>query len=114
MLGTANAAALILGGCLTIVGYRSCGHYGTFPFATVMMAAFARIVAMINIGIAQEASAKTILQSQEVSVDAAIYQERRVIDSDTLSFIYFPKIMEKIVYLLNFSNSRIDTSIGCR
>ncbi|XP_062170601.1 uncharacterized protein LOC133876341 isoform X2 [Alnus glutinosa] len=82
VLGLSNAGVVLLGGFLVILDYRSCDWRHVFPFAAVSLTAGIRIVAMVPSGIAQEATAKTILESPAESspavLDAVIRHERRM------------------------------------
>lgn len=82
VLGLSNAVVVLLGGFLVILAYRSCDRRHVFPFVAVLLTAGIRIVAMVPSGIAQEATAKTILESPANSspavLDTVIRHERRV------------------------------------
>ncbi|XP_048127267.1 uncharacterized protein LOC115739131 isoform X2 [Rhodamnia argentea] len=79
VLGVSNAAVVILGCCLLLISFPSCGPRQTLPFAAVTLAAAVRILAMVRTGIAQEATATTVLESSHSAVvDAVIRQERRM------------------------------------
>lgn len=82
ILGLSNAVVVLLGGFLVILAYPSCDHRYFWPFVAVSFAAVVRIVAMVHSGIAQEATAMTILQSPSDNsanvVDAVLRLERRV------------------------------------
>ncbi|XP_059447709.1 uncharacterized protein LOC132179091 isoform X4 [Corylus avellana] len=82
VLGLSNAAVVLLGGFLVILAYRSCDRRHVFPFVAVSLIAGIRIVAIVPSGIAQEATAKTILESPAESppavLDAVIRHKRRM------------------------------------
>lgn len=82
VLGLSNAVVVLLGGFLVILAYRSCDRRHVFPFVAVLLTAGIRIVAMVPSGIAQEATAKTILESpadsSPVVLDTVIRHERRM------------------------------------
>ncbi|KAG7995200.1 hypothetical protein I3843_01G096900 [Carya illinoinensis] len=82
ILGLSNAVVVLLGAFLVILAYPSCDHRYVFPFVAVSFAAGVRIVAMVPSGIAQEATAMTILESPSDNsagvVDAVLRLERRM------------------------------------
>ncbi|XP_056161408.1 uncharacterized protein LOC115688586 isoform X2 [Syzygium oleosum] len=77
VLGSSNAAVVALGGCLLLLSLPSCGPRRTLPFAAVALAAAVRIVAMVNTGIAQQATATTVLESSESPVVDAVIRHQR-------------------------------------
>lgn len=88
VLGISNAVVLILGASLLIIDFKSCGHHGVVPFAAVTLASAVRLAAMTNTAIAQEATARNILESPESSVvDTVVRHERRVIRCTLPSYL---------------------------
>lgn len=84
ILGISNTVVLLVGTLLVILSYPSCDRQYLFPFVAVLVAAAVRLGAMLQSGIAQEAAAKTILESTAVAdasaaiVDSVIRHGRRV------------------------------------
>lgn len=81
VLGISNAAVVLLGGFLILVVYPACERQYVLPFLAVSLVSCIRIVAMVQSGIAQEATAKTILESPgdtAAVVDTVMRRERRV------------------------------------
>lgn len=80
-LGFSNFALIFVGGLLMIFLFPTCGHGEIFPFVVVVIGSGIRIVWMIGAGIAQEATAITILGQQQPEssvVDTVIRHERRM------------------------------------
>lgn len=99
VLGISNAAVLILGASLLVIDFKSCGHHGALPFAAVTLASAVRLTAMFNTALAQEATARNILESPESSViDTVVRHERRVIRG-TLS--HYP--LDHLLFFLGIS-----------
>lgn len=73
--GIANVLVMILGGFLVYMALPSCDGHKIFPIVFVSMAAGIKFVTMIKTGIAQEETAKTVLDS---AVNTIIRNERRV------------------------------------
>lgn len=81
VLGISNAAIALLGGFLIVVVYPSCERQYVLPFLAVSLVSCIRIVTMVQSGIAQEATARTILESPgdtAAVVDTVMRRERRV------------------------------------
>ncbi|KAK4751260.1 hypothetical protein SAY87_004742 [Trapa incisa] len=79
VLGISNVVILILGASLLIIDYKSCDRHGMVPFTAVTLASAVRLAAMLNMAIAQEATARNILESPEISViDTVVRHERRM------------------------------------
>ncbi|XP_024027107.1 sn1-specific diacylglycerol lipase beta isoform X1 [Morus notabilis] len=81
VLSAANAVLVILGFFLFALAYPSCDHRLLLPFAAVSFVAAVRIVTTVRTGVAQEATAMTILESTADSaavVDTVIRHERRM------------------------------------
>lgn len=79
-LGALNLAAVALAGILMVAAFPSCGVARVLPFAVVVVVSGIRVMAMVGAGIAQEATATTILRQPGESsvVDAVVRIERRV------------------------------------
>ncbi|XP_058093981.1 uncharacterized protein LOC131240008 isoform X5 [Magnolia sinica] len=79
-LGFSNMGVIVLGGILMIWVFPGCSRGQILPFVVVAVVAGIRIMSMIGTGIAQEATATTILgqqQAESAAVDAVIRHERR-------------------------------------
>ncbi|XP_038884280.1 diacylglycerol lipase-beta isoform X3 [Benincasa hispida] len=82
VLGISNAAIALLGGFLIVVVYPSCERQYVLPFLVVSLVSCIRIVTMVQSGIAQEATARTILESPgdaAAVVDTVMRRERRTL-----------------------------------
>ncbi|XP_058093977.1 uncharacterized protein LOC131240008 isoform X2 [Magnolia sinica] len=80
-LGFSNMGVIVLGGILMIWVFPGCSRGQILPFVVVAVVAGIRIMSMIGTGIAQEATATTILgqqQAESAAVDAVIRHERRI------------------------------------
>ncbi|KAL5849154.1 hypothetical protein ACOSQ3_007215 [Xanthoceras sorbifolium] len=73
--GLANVLVVILGGILLFIAFPSCDANKILPILVVSFAAAMKILIMIKTGIAQEATAKTILESPS---DTILRQQRRM------------------------------------
>ncbi|XP_007033999.2 PREDICTED: sn1-specific diacylglycerol lipase beta isoform X1 [Theobroma cacao] len=80
VLGACNLLVVVLGGILVAIAFPGCGHRKVLPLAMVSMLAAIKIGTMIKLGIAQEATAKTITDSPSETdvLDAVIRHDRRV------------------------------------
>ncbi|KAJ7957348.1 Sn1-specific diacylglycerol lipase beta [Quillaja saponaria] len=81
ILGISNVLVVVLGGVLILQAYPECDGRYILPFVAVSFAACVRIGVMIQSGIAQEATARIVLETPSDSttvVDAVIRQERRI------------------------------------
>ncbi|PIA29866.1 hypothetical protein AQUCO_05800146v1 [Aquilegia coerulea] len=78
ILGISNLVVIVLGGILVVSS--SCSSGMILPFVVIMVTSSIRIMSMVGIGIAQEATATTIISSPQetLAVDAVIRQERRM------------------------------------
>lgn len=83
-----NLVLVVLGGILVTIAYPGCDHNKVLPIALVSMLAAVKMGTMIKLGIAQEATAKTITDSPaEADVpDAVIRHDRRVLLTFLLLF----------------------------
>ncbi|XP_031247740.1 uncharacterized protein LOC116105463 isoform X1 [Pistacia vera] len=73
--GVANVMVVIIGGILIFVAFPSCDAHKLFPIGVVSLAAGIKFGAMIKTGMAQEATAKSVLDS---TADTIIRNERRL------------------------------------
>lgn len=80
VLGVSNMVVILIGGILVLVAFPSCGVDAVLPILMVLLASAVRIVTMVRTGIAQKATAASILSSPVESsvVDAVSRHERRV------------------------------------
>ncbi|XVF37801.1 hypothetical protein REPUB_Repub20aG0042200 [Reevesia pubescens] len=80
LLGALNLVVVVLGGILVAIAFPGCDHHRILPIVTVSMFSAIRIGTMIKLGIAQEATAKTITDSPPETdvLDAVIRHDRRV------------------------------------
>ncbi|KAM1158445.1 hypothetical protein ACFXTH_031815 [Malus domestica] len=82
VLGVANAVVFLLGCFFLLMALPSCDHHVTIPLMAVPCLAAVRIVTMVNTGLAQEATAMTILEhspaNSPAAVDVAFRHETRV------------------------------------
>ncbi|CAL0316295.1 unnamed protein product [Lupinus luteus] len=78
VLGTFNFFILLIGSFLISQTHRFCDSHFVFPFVPVSVFALVRIVVMLQTAIAQEATAKVILESPSHPVDAVQRLQRRV------------------------------------
>ncbi|XP_077211969.1 lipase class 3 family protein isoform X2 [Tasmannia lanceolata] len=79
-LAVSNVGLIFLGGFLMISVYPGCSRGKILPVGVVTVVAFFRIMSMIGTGIAQEATASTIVSQQAESsvVNAVIRHQRRM------------------------------------
>ncbi|XP_044500136.1 diacylglycerol lipase-beta isoform X2 [Mangifera indica] len=73
--GVANVMVVIVGGIIIFAAFPSCDGHKIFPIGIVSVAAGVKFCAMIKTGMAQEATAKTVLES---AADTIIRHERRM------------------------------------
>ncbi|XP_057959730.1 uncharacterized protein LOC131152103 [Malania oleifera] len=79
VLGVSNIVVIILGALIVFLAFPACRRSGILPFAFIWVAAAMRIVAMVRTGVAQEATAMTIIGSPtSATVDPVVRQERRM------------------------------------
>ncbi|XP_022761696.1 uncharacterized protein LOC111307767 isoform X2 [Durio zibethinus] len=80
VLGVLNLVVVVLGGILVASTYPGCDRHKILPIVAVSMLAAVKIGTMIKLGIAQEATAKTITDSPSEAddLDAVIRHDRRV------------------------------------
>ncbi|XWS13249.1 hypothetical protein CRYUN_Cryun36dG0021300 [Craigia yunnanensis] len=80
LIGALNFLVVVLGGILVAISFPGCDHHKILPIVTVSMLAAVKMGTMVKLGIAQEATAKTITDSpSETNVlDTVIRHDRRV------------------------------------
>lgn len=80
VLGVFNVVVIVIGGIFVLVAFPSCGVDAVLPILMVLLASAVRIVTMVGTGIAQKATAASILSSPVESsvVDAVSRHERRM------------------------------------
>ncbi|XP_050938703.1 uncharacterized protein LOC103488587 isoform X4 [Cucumis melo] len=124
VLGISNAAIALLGGFIIFVLYPSCERRYTLPFLAVSLVSCIRIVTMVQSGIAQEATARTILESPgdtAAVIDTVMRRERRLRYKRWLWWTRFALILVMMqfagaVYLIFHMTNYIghdETSSGC-
>ncbi|XP_022929839.1 sn1-specific diacylglycerol lipase beta isoform X1 [Cucurbita moschata] len=124
VLGISNAAVALLGVFLVVVVYPACERQYILPFVGVSVVSCIRIVAMVQSGIAQEATARTILESPgdtAAVVDTVMRRERRLRYKKWLWWTRFALVIVMLqlggaVYLIYHMANYIahdETSTGC-
>ncbi|GAV82892.1 Lipase_3 domain-containing protein [Cephalotus follicularis] len=81
ILGLTNAAIVLIGGFLLVIGLSNCDGHQIFPFVAVSLTAVIKLVAMLQTAIAQVATANTIIHSPPEKtnvVDTVIRHQRRI------------------------------------
>ncbi|OMO79668.1 Lipase, class 3 [Corchorus olitorius] len=80
VLGALNILVLVLGGILVSIAFPGCNRRNILPIVAVSILAAIKIGTMIKLGIAQEATAKTITDSPSESgvLEAVMRQDRRL------------------------------------
>ncbi|XVF65517.1 hypothetical protein PTKIN_Ptkin09bG0255600 [Pterospermum kingtungense] len=80
VLGALNLVLVVLGGVLVAIAFPGCDQNKVLPIAMVSMLAALKLGTMVKLGIAQEATAKTITDSpaEADALDAVIRHDRRV------------------------------------
>ncbi|CAM9003168.1 unnamed protein product [Rhodiola kirilowii] len=96
VVGISNFLVIVLGGLLVLVTAPLCGRGDVFIYLFITTAATVRIGAMVKIGIAQEATATTIVgvpASEDASIDNVVRQQRRVAYKRWLWWTRFALVM---------------------
>lgn len=102
--GVANVMVVIVGGIIIFAAFPSCDGHKIFPVGIVSVAAGVKFCAMIKTGMAQEATAKTVLES---AADTIIRHERRVF------FFLANEVLEMFVYLCCFVQLLKNNAVVC-
>ncbi|CAM8976453.1 unnamed protein product [Rhodiola kirilowii] len=96
VVGISNFLVIVLGCLLVLVTAPLCGRGDVFIYLFITTAATVRIGAMVKIGIAQEATATTIVgvpASEDASIDNVVRQQRRVAYKRWLWWTRFALVM---------------------
>ncbi|KAK1271217.1 putative disease resistance protein [Acorus gramineus] len=101
-LGVSNVGVLFLGGFLVVSVFSGCGDAKKLPFMAVAAVAAVRVMAMVGAGVAQKATATTIvaeLQQQPLEgsiVDEVVRHERRIfLMLESQMMVVFGSVLEE-------------------